>query len=415
MKILAISNFYPPHHVSGYALLCADVLTALGSRGHEVVVLTSDLGGNQDGETDVHRVLTLESPLDYYSLSDAVRYPAAARRNLAHLQDLVDRVRPDVVFVWGMWNLSKRVAEHAERLMGTRVVYYLANPWPTEANQHRAFWALPTRRPWLNWLKGIVRLGARMLLRDEWRDVRLRFEHAPCCSLALRRQLVDAGVPLKDAPIIYEGIDIDAYVGQAAQRVDAGPDGILSVVYVGLLVEHKGVHTAIEALGRLDPDVLARVRLTILGSGHPEYEQRLRALVTSMGLGQRVVFASPIPRTDLPRFLAAHHVLVMPSIWEEPLALIMQEALASGLVLVGSATGGTTEIVVNGENGLLFSAEDADCLAQHLERLVSEPELRRRLAAQGQQTARRMFSLERMVHDLDACLRRVRQVPDERR
>ena len=113
MRILAISNFYPPHHVSGYALLCADVLEALRSRGHAVTVLTSDLGGSQEGEADVHRVLTLESPLDYYSLGDAVRYPAAARRNLAHLQDLVDRVRPDVVFVWGMWNLSKRVAEHA--------------------------------------------------------------------------------------------------------------------------------------------------------------------------------------------------------------------------------------------------------------------------------------------------------------
>jgi len=407
MRILAISNFYPPHHVSGYALLCADVLEALRSRGHAVTVLTSDLGGSQEGEADVHRVLTLESPLDYYSLGDAVRYPAAARRNLAHLQDLVDRVRPDVVFVWGMWNLSKRVAEHAERLMGSRVVYYLANPWPIEANQHLAFWALPTRRPWLNWLKGVVRVGARMLLRDEWRAVGLRFEHAPCCSLALRRQLVDAGVPLKDAPIIYEGIDIEAYVDEATQRVDAGPDDILSVVYVGLLVEHKGVHTAIEALSRLRPEVLARVHLTILGSGHPEYERRLRELVGATGLDRSVVFASPIPRTALPRFLAGHHVLVMPSIWEEPLALIMQEALASGLVLVGSATGGTTEIVVDGENGLLFPPGDAGRLAEHIERLVHDPGLRRRLAEQGQRKACQTFTLERMADDLSSYLGKV--------
>ena len=57
--------------------------------------------------------------------------------------------------------------------------------------------------------------------------------------------------------------------------------------------------------------------------------------------------------------------LLLPSIWEEPLARIMQEGLAAGMVVIGAATGGTKEIIVHGENGLLFPAADAAACAGH--------------------------------------------------
>jgi len=86
------------------------------------------------------------------------------------------------------------------------------------------------------------------------------------------------------------------------------------------------------------------------------------------------------------------------------LALIMQEALASGLVVLGSATGGTKEIIREGENGFLFEAGDAAGLAAHIEQLAADPDLCRRVGARGQETARRRFALGRMVDDLDAYL-----------
>lgn len=412
MRILALSNFYPPHHVSGYAMLCADVLEGLRRRQHEITVLTSTLGdGGARVEGHVHRVLALESPLDYYRPLEGLRYPPANRRNLAHLRRLIADTKPEVVFVWGMWNLSKRLAEVAEAERGAQVVYYLANPWPVEPNQHRAYWSLPTRRPWLNWVKAGCRQVARGVLWREWRDATLRFDHAPCCSGALREQLVKAGVPLRDAPTLYEGIDIDAYVRHGAARRAPEEGGILSLVYVGLLVPHKGVHTAVEALSKLPAETLDRVRLTVLGSGHPDYERELRDLVRARALDGRVTFVAPIPRHDLPEFLARHHVLLMPSIWEEPLALIMQEGLASGLVVVGSATGGTREIIRSGENGLLFDAGDAQRLAEHIHRLAVDPGLCQALAASGQATAKARFDLRRMVDDIETYLVTVRASP----
>ena len=162
-----------------------------------------------------------------------------------------------------------------------------------------------------------------------------------------------------DAPVIYEGIDLRDYLAQANQRAYENKDGLLSLVFVGILAEHKGVHTTIEALNQLSADEKKRVHLTILGKGHRQYEERLQNLVNQHQLSGMVTFHAPIPHSDLPEFLGRYDILLLPSIWAEPLARIMQEGLASGMVVIGSENGGTAETISHGENGLLFQAGDA--------------------------------------------------------
>lgn len=406
MKILFLSNFYPPHLIGGYELLCQEVVNALAQRGHAVSVLTSTYGVDQEvHEGSVHRLLRLESDLYFYRPSQACIYPWLRQRNRWHLQQIVAAEQPDIVFVWGMWSLSKQLAAAAEQMSPVHVVYYLANPWPIEPNMHQVFWDAPARSLWSQLVKQAVRLPMRLWLAAEWEQPPLQFEHAPCCSKALRDQLLAAGVPLQDAPIIYEGIDLRAHQAQAAQRRPAtAADAPLTLVFVGNVVEHKGVHTTIEALAQLAPEKRRRVHLTILGSGHPNYEARLHRLVETHGLDEQVMFHERIPRPELPAFLGRFDALLLPSIWEEPLALIMQEGLANGLVIIGSATGGTKEIIVDGHNGLLFPAGDAAALARQIELLLDEPALRWSLAQNGQRTANEKFALPRMVNDLEQYL-----------
>ena len=145
----------------------------------------------------------------------------------------------------------------------------------------------------------------------------------------------------------------------------------------------------------------------ILISYHPAYETRLRNLVKLHNLGQQVTFHEPIPREDLPKFLGEYDVLVLPSIWEEPLALIMQEGLASGMVVIGSATGGTKEIIIDNENGMLFKAGDDKDLAEKMNRLINDPLLLKKLSQKGRITAQQKFDLKRMVDDLEQFLQKV--------
>jgi len=427
MNILVISNYFPPHHIGGYGMLCLEVVNGLLARGHQVTVLAGMHGvKTATVEGHIHRRLTLESDLYYYQPRSALTYPWVKQRNLAILRELVAQNKPDIIFIWGMWALSKEVAGAAEELLPGRVVYYLANPWPIDPNLHRSYWDAPANAPLSTLAKRLVRLGVRVWLRDEWKPFALRYEHALCCSAALRDQLLEAGVRLQRAPVIYEGIDLAPYLAQPdrqraavahtapmerhwtggiglAEPAQAAP-APLTMLFVGTLAEHKGVHTILEALARLTPTQRGQVQVTILGSGHPHYEARLQELVEQHQLHATVTFHAPIPRAELPAFLGNFAVLLLPSIWEEPLARIMQEGMASGMVVVGAATGGTKEIIRSGENGLLFPGGDAPALAAQISALLADPAHREQLAKQGRQDATALFAIERMVAEIESYL-----------
>ena len=409
MRVLFLTNFYPPHKIGGYEMLCQDVVEAFRIRGHKVTVLTSKGGGNTEvSEGFVHRLLSLESDLDYYRPIKALRYPFVNVRNIHHLRRLISSSNPDIFFVWGMWSLSKQLLAEAERLLDSRVIYYLANPWPIEANIHKKYWETPARRKFTRLLKKILKVPMKIWLRSEWEHAPLEFQHAPCCSKALRNQLKAAGVPLKESPIIYEGIDLERYSHFGDQRSEVNDNRALSLLFVGILAQHKGVHTTIEAIAQLSKSNQQNVKLTILGTGHPQYEAKLHNLTGKYNLNQTISFHEPIPRTELPEFLYYHDILLLPSIWEEPLALIMQEGLASGMVVIGSNTGGTKEIISDHQNGFLFNAGDPSSLAKKIEILINDRTLLHEVAMRGMKTAQEKFNFGRMVDDLEDLLYSIR-------
>lgn len=410
VKLFVLTNFYPPHHIGGYEMLCLEVVESLRARGHTITVLSGQHGVTHETvEGHVQRRLTLESDLYDYQPQRAWRYPFAKQRNLTVLRELVAAEQPDLIFIWGMWALSKELAQVAETMRPGHVVYYLASPWPLDRNLHQSYWDSPATTPWRRLAKQLMRVPARLWLSAEWQPVRLAFDHALCCSGALRAQLLAAGIPLKQASVIDEGIALAPYLAQ--QPATNRTTGRYTLLFVGTLSEHKGVHTAIEALANLRPVERDQFHLTILGSGHPHYEARLHRLAADHGLAAWVTFRPPIPRHALPALLGQYQVLLLPSIWEEPLARIMQEGLAAGRVVIGTATGGTKETIRHGENGLLFPAADAAALADCLRLLLADPTVTLRVATAGRQTAIEKFALPRMVDEIERYLVKLHASP----
>ena len=144
--------------------------------------------------------------------------------------------------------------------------------------------------------------------------------------------------------------------------------------------------------------------MTLVGSGHPDYEAFLHDLVERERLHDFVTFHGPVSKDKMPAILQQFDVLIFPSIYEEPLARMTQEAMASGLVVVGTTTGGTKEILRDGETGFTFAPEDADGLAEQVARLIIDPDLCCRLAQAGRQTVLENFTLDRMVKEIEAYL-----------
>ncbi|HEY5025304.1 MAG TPA: glycosyltransferase family 4 protein [Acidimicrobiales bacterium] len=154
---------------------------------------------------------------------------------------------------------------------------------------------------------------------------------------------------------------------------------------VGRIDPEKGVDVLVRAMGLLQ-GAAAGAHLVVVGSAGlaPDgYPERVRA-EAERSLGDRVRF---VGRTnDVPGTLRALDVLVNASV-AEPFGLSVLEAQASAVAVIGTRAGGIPDFVFDGDNGLLVPSGDADALAKALDRLITDDELRARLAQRGRSTA----------------------------
>jgi glycosyltransferase involved in cell wall biosynthesis len=404
MRILFLSNFFPPARTGGYTQWCHEVAERLAERGHAIGVLTSryEFDKALAGEQNIYRLLHLEGDLAYYQpLHFFARWKKQHRENLVFLEHTVKDFNPDLIFVWGMWALSKSLPALAEQLLPGRVVYYLSDYWPSALDMHTAYWQSPARRWLLQVSKRFLsKVAISMLAKEGQSDLKL--EQVICVSARVRDLLVEAGLPVQHARIIHGGTDIERFLDVRKRDYLSGH---LRLLYAGQLVRHKGVHTAIEAMAKLvKKQKISQITLTLVGSGHPDYEAFLRDLVDRESLHDFVLFHKPVSKDKMPAILRQFDVLIFPSIYEEPLARVIQEAMASGLVVVGTTTGGTKEILRDGETGFTFMPEDADGLAEQVKRLIISPDLYCRLAQAGRRTVLENFTLDKMVKEIEAYL-----------
>ena len=418
MRILFLSNFYPPdRRAGGYGQWCREVSEILKDRGHTVGVLTSIVEGETApaGEDNVYRHVHLENDdlLYYQPVRFFTRRRRQERQDLATTQHVLDEFSPDLVFVWGMWAMSRTIPAATEQRDHLPVVYYVSDHWPSDADMHTHYWTLPANHAVMRLPKRLLAWLALRILAAEGKPVTLRFDHAICVSAAVRDNLVSAGLaPFQKARVIHGGTDAARFSHIAAREPSTPGDRNPALLYAGRLVEQKGVHTAIEAIAQLiGEEGLTDLRLTIVGSGRPDYERLLRDTVRQQGVENHVVFHGPVSAEDMPGVMRNFDILVFPSVYEEPLARMTQEAMLSGLVVVGTRTGGTKEILEHGVNGLTFAPEDAGGLARQIKRLAADPGLRRRLAEAGRRTVLEGFTLTRMVDEIEAHLEDVVQNP----
>ncbi len=161
---------------------------------------------------------------------------------------------------------------------------------------------------------------------------------------------------------VPNGVAEEFYAVEAAERPLPPP---LRLLFVGNLTDSKGAGVLLEAMARLIGE--GEWQLDFVGEG-PE-ESTLRALVSRSGLGGRIHFAGVLPFSEMPRCMATHHVLVLPSMSEGRPNVVL-EAMAASMAVVGSDIAGIRELVSDGVNGWLTVRGDPASLADILGRLI---------------------------------------------
>lgn len=403
MKVLFVSNYYPPHSTGGYDIACQAMVTELKGRGHEIAVATSRYGLTADdapSEPGISRAL--HRPQDSSSLVSLVSWERADRRVLA---ERLNHFTPDVVYAWNLLQLFPSVHEVLND-SASPVVYNIQDSWLPRhlesAVERRDAWRAPgggargmARRATERLLEGLGLVRPVTTVRD------VRLERVVFCSRYQEERHRALGLPLGQGTVIQNGVDLTVFNGQAAPR--AGQD--LRALFVGRMVPDKGAHVAVEAVRQAREGGLD-VHLTLAGiSTFPwDYEENLRRQAASSTLAGAISFAGAVANRDLPKLHAGHDVLVFPSAHLEGLPMTVIEAMASGLPVVGTLTGGTGEALQHEMNGLVFAVGDAEALRRHLEVLARSPDLRQRLHDGALRTARTRFDIKKKAEETEAYL-----------
>ncbi len=387
MKILIISNLYPPHVLGGYEILCAQVVDNLKARGHQVHVLTSDHGGGKSDQ-DVTRTLKVYQDFDKSaSFMRSARIKTAIHNKKETLK-ILENNSFDVVFIWSLLRLTPASA-HVVQKECIPAVYTFNDENITSFNYHPFSFSLKTAAHSL-----LDRLFPLTTVR------KLDFSRTTCISRILKNNLLEKHLPINESKVIYQGIPIEKFPLKKGPVVLGQPAKIL---YVGQLHPYKGVHTIIEALKILEKkDGIKPCSLTIVGKGPKEYTQRLEKMAAEASCEIRL--AGPVPHDELPSLYRGMDIFIFPSIWEEPFGLTHLEAMASGLPVISTANGGQGEFLVEGENALTFTPDDPENLCRQLERLLTDSSLYTKLAVNGRKTVEEHFYFDRYVDELEELL-----------
>jgi len=175
----------------------------------------------------------------------------------------------------------------------------------------------------------------------------------------------------EDVAIIENGVDFSEFKNAKAREL---PYRKPRVIFVGRIDENKGVEYLIKAFLHVRKNKKS-ASLLIVGDGPLK-----KRLENNYGSMDDVHFLGRIPHEEIPEYLAACDLFVLPSIIEGQ-GLVLMEALASGLPVIASDLRGISELIIDGENGMLTKAGDENELAEKMELILDDIKLQRNISA----------------------------------
>lgn len=228
-----------------------------------------------------------------------------------------------------------------------------------------------------------------------------------CCS-EHSRAAQDLLFPRRPSFVCYPGVRLTAG-GQLTQQQARERLGLPADAHIIGMVARwerwKGAHIFVEAAKQVaarDPHAVCFV----LGGPHPfdlPYAEELRRLAADAGLGDRLILAGQRPSDEVPLWHASADLIVHPATSAEPFGMAVVEAMGKGKVVIATNLGGPSEIIEDGINGVLIPPAQPALLAETILQLLSQGELRERLAANAY-TRARTFSIERCVQRFEQLL-----------
>ena len=314
--------------------------------------------------------------------------PKADYLSARSVADVLRRVRPDIIHMHG--NKAAVVGWMASYMHKVKYMITTVHNFPSSLNPSLKYYVVAKR---VN----------KMILN--------RADRLIAVSSEIRRCLEDEiGIAPRKIDVIPNGIDMKYWEVYRAEDKDAGnvnmgdrgtgadskkmlglPEGAVLLGAVGRLVPFKGHAVLLQSMAR----VIANhpgAYLIIIGDGPLRGELETQA--GELGILDHVKFLGFVDEPG--RYMAALDIFVLPSI-KEPFGIVILEAMALGLPVVATRGGGVPDIIEDSVSGLLAEPEDAESLADAIERMLADKDLREKLARHSLQMVTADFTIKSMA------------------
>lgn len=202
-----------------------------------------------------------------------------------------------------------------------------------------------------------------------------------------KEEIEGMGIPGEFIEVVYPGFDMPSAGKRGMIRE---PHGDINLLSVAICDPRKGLDTLLEAIHRLNNP---KIKLDMVGDDDSEYCKRLKERVSTWGLEEKVIFHGVVGLEDLGKVYSEADIFVLPSLYE-PFGIVFAEAMSFGLPIIATNVGGIPELVEDGENGLLVPPGDVDSLADAIDNLASDAELRERFGRRSYEKSRKLNTWE---------------------
>ena len=206
---------------------------------------------------------------------------------------------------------------------------------------------------------------------------------------------------------IPNGVDTDQFTPATGK-----PTGPFTFLCVARLIERKGQHHLLEAFAQLRRGCKRSLRLIFVGTGDAEPE--LRDLAVRLSIIDAVTFKGFLSRDQMPPIYREADVFALPS-QQEGMSIALLEAMASGLPVIVTDTGGTAELVTQGLNGEIVGWNDVQALTAALRHLLDSDDLRRRMGEESRRRALQFGWPVLATRYLELCARGMRPISEIQR
>jgi glycosyltransferase involved in cell wall biosynthesis len=359
MRILMLDNEFPPLG-GGMGTANLAVLKYIAQHTEiEIDLITSALGGKTEEEQfsekiKIYKVPVWNKNIHHSSNRELIFY---AVQSLYKSFRLHRKKSYDFCFAWSALPAGA-VAYALKKWFKLSYMVWISGP-DTPGFEQRYQRIYPILTP---------------LLRKIWKGAAPLI--AKCTEEVDLIYAIETGLPIE---IIPNGVDTEGFQ-PGAPIPDDGP---LKIVCSARLIERKGQHHLIKAVKKLCDEEIA-IQVDFLGDGD-SLSDYVR-LSQQLGVEEHLNFKGYVPREEIAKHYADAHVFVLPSFYEG-MSLAALEAMASGLPVILTRTGGTDQLVEDGVNGFTFEWADIEGLAAHLKYLHQNRELARQMGAASRQRA----------------------------